>query len=322
MILEEKAKRKKGVLVLALAVVGVVGLAVLFDLACGGKFLNTGNINSLCINAIMASFVAWGYCFVFALGYMDLSVGAAMILCAYAAGELGNRLGLPGVLLGGLAMGIILMSINFNVFAWTGIPSWIAGLGLLMLYEAAAAFYTYLLQQNAEVVVTLDQQYRTLGRAPAVYLVFLAGLAVAYIAYNWTAVGLNVRAIGSNLDVAKNMGIHIPLTLVLVGIICGFFIGCAGMLRESYTGRVFAQTGLTSLSSIFQPLATVLLAQVVEKKVNIILAVPFCALFVFTCFNVLTILGVPSGTLQESILGLCVIIFGVIAQRCVKGCVK
>ena len=191
-----------------------------------------------------------------------------------------------------------------------------------MLYEAAAAFYTYLLQQKAEVVVTLEQQYRVFGRAPVIYIVLLAGFVVAYVTYNWTAVGLNVRAIGGNLDVAKGMGINIPLTLVLVGVICGFFIGCAGILKESYTGRVFAQTGLTSLSSIFQPLATVLLAQVVEKRVNIILAVPFCALFVFACFNILTILGVPSGTLQESILGLCVIIFGVIAQRRIKGSVK
>lgn len=320
--METASEVKKSIYFLVALIVGIVILAFLFNLISGGKFLTVPNINALCVSSVLASFTAWGFCFIFALGYMDLSVGAATVLAVYAAGELGNRFGLIGVIIGGVVAGIILMSINFNVFAWTKIPSWIAGLGMCLIYEAIAAWYTFILQADGKVVVLLKDQYRILGRAPYTYIVFAVGFAVAYITYNRTTVGLNVRAIGSNIDVAKAMGINIPVTLILTGIICGFFIGCAGLLRESYMGRVFAMTGLTSLASIFQPLAAVLLAQVLSKRINIIIAVPICALLVYICFNVLTILGVPSGTLQEAVLGTCVLIFGMIAQRGTKGVVK
>jgi ribose transport system permease protein len=118
------------------------------------------------------------------------------------------------------------------------------------------------------------------------------------------------------------MGINIPVTLIFTGIFCGIFIGCAGVLQESIAQRTFAMTGMTSLSAIFHPLATVLLAQVLSKWINIIIAVPFCALFIYICFNAFTIIGIPSGTLQDTALGVAVVIFGVFAQRGSKGLVK
>jgi ribose transport system permease protein len=50
--------------------------------------------------------------------------------------------------------------------------------------------------------------------------------------------------------------------------------------------------------------------------------VPICAFILYAVFNILTVLGVPSGTLQEAFLGLFIVIFGVIGQRKVKGVVK
>jgi ribose transport system permease protein len=73
---------------------------------------------------------------------------------------------------------------------------------------------------------------------------------------------------------------------------------------------------------VFQPLAIVLLAQILQKRLNIIIAVPICAVIIFAVFNLLTILGVPSGTLQEAFLGAFLIVFGVVGQRGVKGVVK
>ncbi len=314
--------RKKDILTLLIIAAVVILLAVLFNIYIGGKFLTIVNINSICTNAVMASFMAWALCFVFALGYMDLSIGAAMILCVYAAGELGNRLGIPGVLIGGITLGVILMLINYCIFAWAKIPSWIAGLGMMMLYESVAALYTYILNEQSKVVVTLEEQYRSLGRAPWIYVLLIVGVVFTYIIYNKTSLGMNVRALGGNPAVAKTMGINRSKTLILTGIVCGVLVGCSGFIRESYAARVFAMTGLQTLNVNFQPIATVLLAQVLQKRINIIIAVPFCALFIYMVFNILTMLNVPSGTLQDLILGVLVVIFGIVAQRNVKGVVK
>ena len=118
------------------------------------------------------------------------------------------------------------------------------------------------------------------------------------------------------------MGINTTKTIIMVGVICGFFVGCSSFLNESFNARLSIKTGLTSLSMIFQPMAGYMLASVLSNKINLIIGVPICSLLVYTIFNVLTFLGVPSGTWQEAVLGIIVIVFGVIAQRHEKRVVK
>ena len=68
--------------------------------------------------------------------------------------------------------------------------------------------------------------------------------------------------------------------------------------------------------------AAVLLAKALSKNINRIIAVPISTFIIVVIFNVLTLLGVPSGAFQEFLLGSVVIIFAVFAQRGVKGVVK
>ncbi len=168
----------------------------------------------------------------------------------------------------------------------------------------------------------LLREFRLLGQLPWSLVLLALGLAASYFIYNRTTVGLNIRALGGNRDVARSLGIDILKTLLLVGLISGLFIGFASFIQESYSGRTTVKTGLTSIYIVFQPLAIVLLAQIMQTRINVIIAVPICAFIIFAVFNLLTILGVPSGTMQEAFLGAFLIIFGVIGQRNVKGVVK
>lgn len=115
---------------------------------------------------------------------------------------------------------------------------------------------------------------------------------------------------------------NVSKTLIIGGIIAGLFFGIAGVVKESVSIFTPAQGGLTSLSTVFQPLAAVLLAKALSKNINRIIAVPISTFIIVVIFNVLTLLGVPSGTFQEFLLGSVVIIFAVFAQRGVKGVVK
>jgi len=328
--MESAGSLKKTLLSLLAIIAGIAVVAVLFNLLCGGRFLLATNINAMAMSSIVTSFAAWGYCFIMSLGYMDLSIGALSLLTLYGAGILGMRFGVAGgivggvagLIIGGIAVGIFLMQINFNLFAWTRIPSWVAGIGMCLIYEAIIAWYSDIVQSRNTVVVWLDEKYRLLAKAPWIYVVFAVGLVFAYIMYNRTSLGMNVRAIGSNPDVSKIMGVKIPKTLIATGVVCGVLIGVNAILLISRAGIIHPITGLGTLAMVFHPLASVLLAQVLSKWINMIVAVPFTSLFVYICFNVLSILGVPAGTLQEAVLGLSVVVFGVIAQRGVKGVVK
>jgi ribose transport system permease protein len=147
-------------------------------------------------------------------------------------------------------------------------------------------------------------------------------IIIAYIIFNNTTVGINIRATGCNEQVSKTMGINVSKTLILGGVIAGAFLGIAGVVKESVSIFTPAQGGLTSLSTVFQPLAAVLLAKTLSKFINRMIAVPISTFIIVLIFNVLTLLGVPSGTFQEFLLGSVVIIFSIFAQRGVKGVVK
>ena len=284
-----------------IAIVVVIAALVILHFVTGGKLLTPNNIRTIFVNASTPTFIALAFVFLQASGFTDLSLGAAIILGANVAGTFGNMMGYPGLLVGGLITGIVLMTINFSVFQFTKIPSWIAGLGMTMIYEAIAFFYS---QQRLDAglrVVNLESEYRSLGQAPLVFVVM--------------AIGLNIRAVGGNPSVARVMGIPMAKTVVLSGVIAGIFVGIASVVKISFAASVPAVSGLSSLSSTFQPLAAVLMAQALSKRINITIGALIGTVFIMTVFNVLTLLGVPSGTWQEVCLGISVIVFGIVANR-------
>lgn len=295
------------------------------DAVCGWRVLNLSNLNSVIIHAANTIFVSWAFCFVFAVDYMDLSIFSVVILASFAGGEMGNRMGMMGVLLGAVLAAVLCMFINFIVHAKSGIPSWIGGLGMCMIYEALAAAYSSTMIKMGTRVVQLRSEYRGFASAPWTYILLLIGFVFVYFVYNKTTVGLNARAIGNEPAVAKAMGINFIKTIMLTGASCGVLVGLAGTMNISVASQVSAQTGLTSLNSMFQPLASVMFAQIIsqiDKRINIVVAVPFCTFLIYMIFNVLTMLGIPSGTLQNVALGVIVLGFGIVANIKTKGIVK
>jgi ribose transport system permease protein len=313
---------KKSLMPIVVFLAVIIVFALIFNWLCGGRFLTMSNMNNIMTNSIIASFAAWGFCFIMALNYMDLSIGAVIMIAVYTSGELGNMLGVVGVVLGGLLIGIAVMTLNFAIFSWTKVPSWVAGLGLALMYEGLISVYQKHKEGLGLNLVMLDEKYGLLGRPPLIYIMFVIGIVLAFMLFNRSSFGLDARSVGSSIVVAKAMGVNITRTLIATGVISGVFVGSAGFLRESYSLLVQVPQSLSSLAIIFTPLAAIFIAQVLSKWINLIIAVPMCALLIYICYNILAIVGVPSGTLSETMLALFIIVFGMIAQRGSKDVVK
>jgi ribose transport system permease protein len=317
----KKMKQKK-IIGTVIIIAAIVAVFVMLNMFVGGKFLTVSNLKTILINASAPVFVAWAFTFVFASGVTDLSLGAVIVLAANVAGTLGNAAGYAGLVAGGVVTAVVLMTFNFTVYQFTRIPSWIAGLGMTMIYEAAASMYARNRLQSGLRVVAIDPGLRALGRDPWVFAVMAVGLLLAYFFYNRTTIGLNIRALGSNQNVAKVIGVSVTMTIISSGLLAGIFVGLAAVVKESFAGTVNAVTGLASLATTFQPLAAVLLAQAMQKYINISVAAIIGSMFIMAVFNMLTLMGIASGTWQETILGLSVIVFGITAQKRMSGIIK
>lgn len=305
-----------------IAVVVIIAVLVVLHIITGFRLLSISNLKIILSSATVPTIIALGFTFVFVCGITDLSPGAVVLLTATVAGVVGTNHSIPVMIVASIIVGICCGLLNFTIFRVSKIPPWIAGLGMTMVYEAIVGYYSSVRVAQGLKVAVLPDDKRMLGTMPGIYVMLIISVALAYIIYNHTTLGINLRAAGCNEGVSKAMGINVTKTLICGGFIAGMFFGLAGIVKESYASFVNAQSGLSSLSTVFQPLAAVLLAKTLSKYINRIIAVPISTILIVLIFNVLTLLGVPSGTFQETLLGVIVILFGIIAQRGVKGVVK
>lgn len=313
-----RTRRMQQILVLA----GLLLIFVIIHFATGSRFLTRRNLGIIVSHAVIPTFITWGLIFSFTSGMIDLSIGAIVVLASNFAGILGLKFGYAGLILGGLAAGVALQALNGLVFLKTKIPPWVAGLGMAMIYESIGAFYSNAAVRSGGMVVSLGSQLRGLGQLPVNVLMLIPGLIAAYILFCRTSIGLNVRAVGSDLRVTKEMGINPDRAKFLGMLVCGVFIGLGSAINQSYVGQLLPRTGLTTVSTIFQPLTAVLIATSMGAIFNVVIGVVLGAISLSALFNALTLLGVPSGTWQEVVLGALVIAVTVVSMRGEEGVVK
>lgn len=311
-------RRTQQILVLA----GLLLVFVIIHLATGSRFLTRRNLGIIVSHAVIPTFITWGLIFSFTSGMIDLSIGAIVVLASNLAGILGLKFGYAGLIVGGLAAGVALQALNGFVFLKTKIPPWVAGLGMAMIYESIGAFYSNMAVRSGGMVVSLGSQLRSLGQLPYNVLMLVPGLIAVYILFCRTSIGLNVRAVGSDIRVTKEMGIDPNRAKCLGMLVCGLFIGLGSAINQSYVGQLLPRTGLTTVSTIFQPLTAVLIASSMAAIFNVVVGVVIGTISLSALFNALTLLGVPSGTWQEVVLGMLVIAVTIVSMRGEEGVVK
>lgn len=300
-------------------------LFVLANLLTGGKFFSQQNILSTLAHAVYPGLAAFGMCFIFTPGIVDMSLGANILLAGNVGAILAVNLnlGYPGLILGAIGSAVILEVITIYTGLKLKIPSWIAGLGFALIYEAILSLYAkHLSDTIGKAYITMPDNLRALGTMPGIVILWLVGFVACYFLYSRSTLGINVRALGCNQSVAEAMGIKKNKTILLGSIVGAVFVGAAALARISYNGHLVSSSGMGSISSIFRSLATFLLAQSFASVIGVPAGALLGSLLIAALFNCLTLLGVPSGTGQEITLGAIVILCGIISNAKNKGVVK
>lgn len=304
----------------------IVGLIVVF-LICnaivGGKLLRVSNLLMILSHAVFPTLAAYGLMFIFSGGLIDLSVGANILLSANIGALLGERLGLGyfGLIAGCIVCAVVAGQLSVQATITLHIPAWISGLGSALILEAILAWWSTYEATRAEKLPNVTN-YRAFGQTPGMYILLVIGVIVAYIIFNKTSLGINLQAMGGNSAVAELMGIKIRKTLVLATVVGGVFIGMAALNDISFAGKLDCTSGLNSLNVIFKSLAATLLADSIANIFTKPVGILISGFSVVALFNILTLMGVPSGTYQNFALGIVVIICGILSHLGHKGVVK
>lgn len=317
--------RLKGQLIMLVAFIGAM---VLLNFVSNFTLLSLGNIQNIIKQAVFPTFLAWGMMFIFTTGMVDLSVGANAVMSANVGMLFGQYLGFGyvGLIVSTIICSLLLSHIVARCAVSFEIPSWIAGLGMALVIESLLNVGVGYMQDffpalNGTNNLRLED-YKFFGELGPIIVALIIGVILANIIFERTSLGYNVRAVGSNREVAKAMGINAKKAIFLGVIVGGLFVGLGSMLQVSYSGKMLVVSGLGSLSTIFKPLAIVLLSGSMQKLLSMPVGVLVNSIFIACLFNVLTLLGVPSGTWQEILLGAIVIASGVVSAIGNRGVVR
>jgi rhamnose transport system permease protein len=231
-------------------------LAIMFVLggmvsAVAPQFLSVDNFSQVAVLASITAVAAIGEAIVIITRGIDLSVEAIIGLVAYAvARSLELHIVDPvGALAMGLAIGLVLGSVNGFVIAVLKVPPIVATLGTLSIFRGI----DYVIAGPDQVPLAgLPAGFARIAHTnffgiPVFVLVTLGVVLVGSLFLRQTRFGRQVYAVGSNPEAAEILGIPSRRVVFSAYVLCGVLAGLAGVMWVIQFGTIngTAATGVT-----------------------------------------------------------------------------
>ncbi len=238
----------------------LVALALAFELLgwilVRQSFLfNEQRLVVMILQVAVIGIIAVGVTQVIITGGIDLSSGSVVALTAMVAASLAQSseavravyptltdLPLVVPLATGLAVGALAGLVNGSLIAWTGIPPFIATLGVMVTARGIAKWYTH-----GEPVSLLTDAYAGIGSGAVPVVIFLATAALFHLALRYTRYGKFTYAIGANPQAARVSGINVGRHLIVVYTIAGTLSGLAGIVTSAR-----AESGQSGMGMMYE----------------------------------------------------------------------
>ena len=235
----------------------LVGIALVFEVLgwifVGTSFLaNQQRLSIIILQVSVIGILAVGVTHVIITGGIDLASGSvvglsAMVAASLAQSSIDTRALYPALtdlfpiwpLLAGLVVGVLAGWISGFLIAKTGIPPFIATLGMMVCARGVAKWYTL-----GQPIGLLTPEFTWFGKSflvlgfpvPLPVLIFLGVAALSHIALSYTRYGKYTYAIGSNPQAARVSGIDIGAHLIKVYAVAGLLSGLAGVVTAARAG--------------------------------------------------------------------------------------
>lgn len=231
----------------------LIACGVLFGVFASG-FASVDNIRGIIISAAVIACIGLGENLVILAGEIDVSVGSMLAMAGFAAGPVAvatNNLWLT--LAVALPVGCAAGVLNGLIVAFTPVPSIVATLGTLYVYQGIA-----LLISDSLNVVSVPASASVLGAGsilgiPASALVVLGAFAVVTLWRRNTDAGRDLIAVGANRRAARTMGVRVRRELIIAFTLAGLLSGLAAVIYLGEVGGM--ETSVIGTNTVLQVIA-------------------------------------------------------------------
>ena len=235
----------------------MIGVALVFEVLGwifqGQSFLmNPQRLTIMILQVSVVGIIAIGVTQVIITGGIDLSSGSVVAMTAMVAMSFAQAAGyeravypsLTGLpvlvpLAVGLGLGLLAGMINGLLIARTGIPPFIATLGMMVTARGFAKWYT-----KGQPISFPSDGFAAIGEGALPVFVFLGVAVIFHILLKYTRYGKFTYAIGANAQAARVSGINVQRHLVKVYALAGLLAGLAGIVTAARAQTAQAGMGM------------------------------------------------------------------------------
>jgi len=270
-------------------------------------FLTGGNFVNIANQTAIISVLAFGMTLVMLSGGIDLSVGSIVSLSAVVCALL-LASGHPTFLAIGaaLATGVALGALSGFIAVRWGIQTFLVTLGVLSIARGLS-----LVLSEGRTIYIEDEFFLSftaqgsIGPVPTLFAWTLVFFALTWVLLNLTTFGRKLRAVGGNIDAARQAGINTGWVSIRVFMLSGGLAAFAGLMMAGRLSSGLPSVGVgLELDAIA---ASVLGGTGFKGEGGSLVGTLFGALVMGTVINGLTILGV-NPYVQEIAKGLIIIL--------------
>lgn len=230
-----------------IAVTVVIAIVVMIlEATSGWRLLNGLNIGSVLNGASELGFIAIGVTALMIGGEFDLSVGQTFVASGMSFASLYSSIGMIPALLVGLAIGAIIGTMNGLITVSFGIPSFITTLGM---YYVVGGVILLITSGSPITAMTKPEAFHVFGgyigkSAVRWEVVWWLGFALimAFVLHR-SKFGNHVFAAGGAPQVAKNVGVPVNATKMVLFVLCGVFAGFSGMVSFAHYADIEPAAG-------------------------------------------------------------------------------
>lgn len=224
----------------------LVGICVFFE-AIGwylndqSFMLNLERLKIIILQMSVIGIIAIGVNLVIITGGIDLSSGSVVAAAAVVSASLAQVSDFPRAifpaltdlhvfwpLMAGILVGLMAGVLNGSLIAMTGIPPFIATLGLMVAARGFAKWFT-----GGMPVSMLTDDFAWLGEGGNPVVIFLVIAVIFHIVLRYTRFGKYTYAIGANRQAARVSGINVNRHLIWIYAIAGLLSGIAGTVTAA-----------------------------------------------------------------------------------------
>lgn len=273
-----------------------------------GKYIFIGQdlVRFVIMNACQSICVALAIWMQLKNGRFDFSNGAAMILTAIIAGNVGIATGSPWLtMLVAVVCGIVLCAVTAAIYMLGRLPIVIATIGVTLLYESL----TYLIFGGGGISNFYQNDTLSIfGHLPGVLLPTALAMGIFLFYSNYTVTGRKGKILANNQAAGVNIGIWEEANVSQTGMFCGAIVGLAATIYVSQN-QVNPQASLSTAGIMFSYIVPVYMGMFIGLASNDVIGISIAAVGMAIFNYGLNCMNLGGGGWQQIIMGAFVMCF-------------